>query len=107
VFSANNSYLAGFHGAQSEGIDRLGLILIKPFKTGVISNITWPTIDAQTGDLKKETKVISLCNDSPERKTEVVEVQHQEGNRQSMVFDTAFDIGKDVKVEAQFPELLE
>jgi len=57
--------------------------------------------------LKKETKVINLCNDSNEIKNEEVEVQHQLGNKQSMVFDTAFKIGNKVQAEAQFPELIE
>jgi len=107
VFPADNSYLAGFHGAQSGEIDRLGLILIKPFKSGAITNITWPAIDAETGDLKKESKVFNLCNDSDKQNSEEVEVQHQEGSRQSMMFDTAFKIGNEVPVHAKLPELVE
>ena len=57
--------------------------------------------------MKKETKVINLYNDSNEKKNEKVEVQHQLGNKQSMVFDTAFKIGNEIPAEAQFPELIE
>lgn len=99
--------MAGLHGAQSDEIDRLGLILIKPFKSSVITKITWPKIDAETGDLKKESKVFNLCNDSKDQNTEEVEVKHQQGSKQSMMFDTSFKIGDDIKVNATFPELTE
>lgn len=56
--------MTGIFGSAGKEIDRLGFLLIKPFKTSNINSLRWPQINSSTGTLKPNIRTIKLCNDT-------------------------------------------
>lgn len=102
-FHSGESFLTGFFGNHGSDIDNLGVIMMKPLKSGRMYNLNYPTLESYNQGLQPQVYKGTFCNIGSVKQTQKAVFTKSEGEKRIWKSSISFEFGMSIAVEGSVP----